>query len=26
LAVANGQVYVVDHGSNVYAFGIPAKK
>jgi outer membrane protein assembly factor BamB len=25
LAVANGQVYVVDHDSNVYAFGLPAK-
>jgi len=24
LAVANGQVYVVDHESNVYAFGLPA--
>jgi len=23
LAVANGQVYVVDHDSNVYAFGLP---
>jgi len=26
LAVANGQVYVVDHDSIVYAFGLPAKK
>lgn len=26
LAIANGQVYVVDHDSNVYAFGLPAKK
>ena len=26
LAVANGQVYVVDHDSNVYAFGLPAAK
>lgn len=25
LAVANGQVYVVDHDSNVYAFGLPPK-
>ncbi len=26
LAVSNGQIYVVDHDSNVYAFGLPAKK
>jgi outer membrane protein assembly factor BamB len=26
LSIANGQVYVVDHDSNVYAFGLPAKK
>jgi len=26
LAIANGQVYVVDHDSNVYAFGLPAKQ
>jgi len=26
LAVANGQVYVVDHDSNVYAFGLPPKQ
>jgi outer membrane protein assembly factor BamB len=26
LAVANGQVYVVDHDSNVYAFALPAKQ
>jgi outer membrane protein assembly factor BamB len=26
LALANGQVYVVDHDSNVYAFGLPVKK
>jgi outer membrane protein assembly factor BamB len=26
LSVANGQVYLVDHDSNVYAFGLPAKK
>ena len=26
LAVANGQVYVVDHDSNVYAFGAPPKR
>ena len=26
LALANGQVYVVDHDSNVYAFGLPAKQ
>jgi outer membrane protein assembly factor BamB len=26
LAVADGQVYVVDHDSNVYAFGLPAKR
>jgi outer membrane protein assembly factor BamB len=25
LALANGQVYVVDHDSNVYAFGLPPK-
>jgi outer membrane protein assembly factor BamB len=25
LALANGQVYVVDHDSNVYAFGLPSK-
>jgi outer membrane protein assembly factor BamB len=25
LAIANGQVYVVDHDSNVYAFGLPPK-
>jgi hypothetical protein len=26
LAVANGQIYSVDHDSNVYAFGLPPKK
>jgi len=26
LAIANGQVYVVDHDSNVYAFGLPPKQ
>jgi hypothetical protein len=26
LAISNGQVYVVDHDSNVYAFGLPAKQ
>ena len=26
LALANGQVYVVDHDSNVYAFGLPPKQ
>jgi outer membrane protein assembly factor BamB len=26
LAVADGQVYVVDHDSNVYAFGLPPKQ
>jgi outer membrane protein assembly factor BamB len=25
LALANGQIYVVDHESNVYAFGLPPK-
>ncbi len=25
LALANGQVYVVDHDSNIYAFGLPPK-
>jgi outer membrane protein assembly factor BamB len=26
LALANGQVYVADHDSNVYAFGLPSKQ
>jgi outer membrane protein assembly factor BamB len=26
LAIANGQIYVVDHESNVYAFGLPPKQ
>ena len=25
LAIANGRVYVVDHDSHLYCFGLPAK-